>query len=382
MKIIVGRKEILESASLANFLVSAKTIEDIFKNIKIEAQEKSVSIYGTDRETILKYTVGEVEVEEKGTALIPAQKVVDVLTKVLDDKVTVISDKRGEGSGITITTERGNFKILGLPPEEFVEFPEVDWKDAVEVEPGALSDMVKKTVFAASPERTRYALNGIFVKFGEKRLEVVATDGKRLAKTERATGEKKEPSPGVIASLKCMHLLERICAMAQSAGETTVSLKVLENQICARTSNCVVVSRLVEGHYPDYESVIPKDCDKTLKIDVKEFVQLISEGAALGDRESQSVKFSFKSGKMTLSSRSANADEAKVEASVNYEGEDIEITFNPLYILEPLKAFEQVVIKFSFKESGSAAVLTVLPVEEEKPLGYTYVYVVMPLDIH
>lgn len=381
MKAIIGRKELLDSVSLTNFLVSARTIEEVFRNIKIEAKGGSIHIYGTDRETVVKQTIEEAEIEEEGVVIVPAQKVLDVLTKVLDDKITMISNGSADSNAITIMTERGSFRILGLSPEGFMEFPEIQWTGTIQIEPSAFSDMIKRTTFAAALERTRYALNGIFVKIGEKKVEMVATDGKRLAKMERGLGEKTQAIPGVIIPIKCMQLLERVCAAAQNRGDTTVALKVLENQICAKTSGCTVISRLVEGHYPDYEAVIPKDCDKTLKIEVKEFVQLVGEGAALGDRESQSVKFSFQKGKLSLSSRSSTADEAKVECAVNYEGEDLEIAFNPVYILEPLKAFDRVVAKFSFKESGSAAVLTVLPAEGEEPLKYDYTYVIMPLDI-
>ena len=381
MRASIGRKEMLDSVSLTNLLVSARTIEEIFRNIKIEAVGKTISIYGTDRETLIKQDIEEAEIEEEGVVIVPAQKVIDVLTRILDDKVTISCDKSGETNAMTITTKRGNFRILGLSPEGFIEFPEVDWTGAVEIEPFTLSDMIKRTIFAAALERTRYALNGVFFKVGEKKMEMVATDGKRLARIEKGLGEKTQASPGVIAPVKCMQLLERVCASATSKGDATVALKVLESQICAKTSRSTIISRLVEGHYPDYETVVPKDCDKSLKIDVREFIQLVGEGAALGDRESQSVRFLFKKGEMSLSSRSANADEAKVECSVEYEGDDLEIAFNPVYILEPLKTFDRVIAKFSFKESGSAAVLTILPIKAEEPLNYTYTYVVMPVDI-
>ncbi|MFH1421394.1 MAG: DNA polymerase III subunit beta, partial [Planctomycetota bacterium] len=174
MKITVERKVLLEAVSIANFVISAKTVEEIFRNIKLEAKENTLFIFGTDRDTLIRQKVAEVEVEEEGSIVVSAQKVIDVLTKVLDEKINISADIEKEDRFISITTKRGKYKIFGINPEDYVEFPEVDWSNSIEIAPHDLYNMIQKTIFAAAAERTRYTLNGIFIKIGEKKIDMVA----------------------------------------------------------------------------------------------------------------------------------------------------------------------------------------------------------------
>ncbi|MFH1422317.1 MAG: hypothetical protein ABIH42_06345, partial [Planctomycetota bacterium] len=208
----------------------------------------------------------------------------------------------------------------------------------------------------------------------------VATDGKRLAKIEKTLEGKREALPGVIVPVKCMQLIEKICVTSQNKGETVAKIKILESQICAETGNSIIISRLVEGHYPDYEAVVPKDNNKFLQVDVKEFSQLISEGSVLGDKESNSIKFTFEGKKIVLSSRSVNVGEAVVESEVDYDGDNLVTAFNPVYIQEALKAVEGGVVKFEFKDGESATAMTIVSLVADTSLNYSYIYVVMPLD--
>lgn len=367
MRVKADRKELVGATTLAQGIVPSKTSRPILQNFLLSTENNHLIVQGTDMEIGISLTIEKVEVEEKGSVVVPALKVVDVLSKVLDTEVELYT----EDLALRILTSRGNFKILGDKPEEFPSIEEPDWSGAFKVEGETLAEMVKKIVFAAATERTRYALNGIFLLVKGKKAEMIATDGKRLAKIVRPVDTKKDHD-GVIIPTKCVSYLERMSLAAGDGGHASVEILMKEDSLFARTKNAILTSRLIEGHFPDYEAVVPKNCDKVLTVKVKDLQQAVIEGSLLGDRESHAVRFHFKDDKLFLSSRSPDMGEAQVELPVKYEGEDLEIAFNPDYLLDALKAIGGGEVKFKFKEGSSAALMDP---------GNNYLYVIMPVSI-
>jgi DNA polymerase-3 subunit beta len=366
MRVKAERKALQEAASLVQGIVPSKTSRPILQNFLFEAKDNHLFIQGTDMEVGISIKVEKVEVLEEGKAVVPASKVVEILSKIQDEKVEIYT----EDQAIRIQTPHGNFKVLGDKPEDFPAMDDCNMDDAFEIEGETLAEMVKKTVFAAAMERTRYALNGIFVVVKDKKLEMVATDGKRLARIVRPATEAKSHD-GAIVPTKCINYLEKISLAAGEGGHAAVRMLIQENTIYASTSNSVLTSRLIEGHFPDYEAVLPKGTENVLTIEVKELQQAVIEGALLGDRESHAVRFNFKGGKLTLSSRSPDVGEGQVDLEVKYEGGDLEIAFNPEYVLDVLRALGGGEVKFKFKDGSSAALIDP---------GNNYIYVVMPVS--
>ena len=366
MRVKSDRKGLQEAASLVLGIVPSKTSRPILQNFLLETRDNHLVIQGSDMEVGISVTVEKVEVEEEGKAVVPASKVVEILSKVQEESVELYT----EDQALRIRTSRSNFKVLGDKPDDFPAMDEPDWNEAFEIEGETLAEMVKKTIFAAATERTRYALNGIYLVVKKNKAEMVATDGKRLARIVRPVSQGKERD-GVIVPTKCVNYLERISLMAGEGGHAAVKILIQENSIFARTTNSILASRLIEGHFPDYEAVLPKSTDKLLTIDVKDLQQAVIEGALLGDRESHAVRFSFKGNKLTLSSRSPDVGEAQAEIEVKYEGGDLDIAFNPDYVLDVLKALGGGEIKFKLKESSTAALMDP---------GNNYSYVVMSVE--
>jgi len=367
MRVKVERKELHEATSLVHGVIPSKSSRPMLQNLLVETKDNHLVIHGTDMELGISFSVEKVEVEEEGKAVVRASKVVEILSKVLDEKVSLYT----EDQALRIQTSRGNFKVLGDKPEDFPPMAECDWSDAIEIEGETLSEMVRKTVFAAATERTRYALNGIFFLVKKKKAEMVATDGKRLARIVKPVAATKDQD-GVIIPTKSINFIEKMSLAAGKGSHAAVKMLVHENTVFACTENAVLTSRLIEGHFPDYDAVIPKNTDKTLAIDTKDLQQAVIEGALLGDRESHAVRFNFKDGKLALSSRSPDVGEARVEIDVSYEGGDLEIAFNPDYIHDVLRALGGGEVKFKFKESSSAALIDP---------GGNYTYVIMPVSL-
>jgi DNA polymerase-3 subunit beta len=367
MRVKSDRKALQEAAALVLGVVPSKTSRPILQNFLLETRDNHLVIQGSDMEVGVSVSVEKVEVEEEGKAVVPASKVVEILSKVQEEKV----DLYMEDHALHIKTSRSNFKVLGDKAEDFPAMEEPNWAEAFEIEGETLAEMVKKTIFAAATERTRYALNGIYLVTRKNKAEMVATDGKRLARIVRPVTEGKERD-GVIVPTKCVNYLEKISLMAGEGGHAAVKILLQENSMFARTANSVLASRLIEGHFPDYEAVMPKSTDKVLTIDVKDLQQAVVEGSLLGDRESHAVRFNFKGGKLTLSSRSPDVGEAQAEIDVKYEGGDLDIAFNPDYVLDVLKALGGGEVKFKFKEASTAALIDP---------GNNYTYVVMPVSV-
>ena len=367
MRVKADRKSLQEATALVQGIVPSKASRPILQNFLLETRDNNLLVQGTDMEAGISVVVEKVEVQEDGKAVVPASKVVEILSKVLDESVDLYT----EDQTLRIQTSRSNFKVLGDKPEDFPAMKECNWEDAFEIEGETLAEMVKKTIFASATERTRYALNGIFLVVKKGKAEMVATDGKRLARIIRPVTSKNE-HPGVIVPTKCINYLEKISLAAGEGAHAPVKILIEENSIFASTSNATLTSRLIEGHFPDYEAVLPKGTDNVLTIAVKDLQQAVVEGALLGDRESHAVRHSFKDGKLTLSSRSPDVGEARVEMDVSYEGADLDIAFNPDYLLDVLRALGGGEIKFKFKDTSSAALIDP---------GNNYIYIIMPVSI-
>jgi len=358
MKFEADRKALLEAAQLVGSIVLLKSMRPILQGVLITTAENHVVLRTTNMEQSARIKMEKVEVSEEGAALVPAKKLIEVLSKVEGEKVTIETTDKS----LAVVTPRGKFRMFGDNPDDFPEMPGRDWSSALDLNGAVVKNMVDKTVFAAATERTRYALNGIFVAQGGGKLTLVATDGKRLALITRKTEGVKE-SEGVIVPVKFISLV------AGAVKNDSFKLLIEGNEICAKVDNKIFASRLIEGHFPDYEAVMPKGNDKTLKIKTEEFKQLITEGALLGDMESRAVKLQFEGSKLVISSRAPDVGEAKVEAEVDYEGGALEIAFNPDYVLDGLKAWgDDVVLKL--KDSSCAAVI----------VAENHSYVIMPVS--
>ncbi len=367
MQVTTDRKGILEAASLVQGIVPSRTSRPILQNFLITTKDNHIVFQATDMEVGISLAVEKAEVKESGSAVVPAAKVVEILSRVLDEKIELYT----EDQALHIKTSRGNFKVFGDKPEDFPSMEECDWKDAAEMEGETLAEMVRKVVFAAATERTRYALNGVYFVIKKGEAEFVATDGKRLARIVRPVVSKGEHE-GVIVPTKFVNFLEKVSLAAGEGGHAPVKILIKENSIFASTTNAVLTSRLIDGHFPDYEAVMPASCENVLSIDVKDLQQAVIEGALLGDRESQAVRFSFEDNKLHLSSRSPDVGEAKVVLDVKYEGGDLEMAFNPDYLRDVLRALGGGEVKFKFKDSSSAAVIDP---------GHKYLYIVMPVSV-
>jgi DNA polymerase-3 subunit beta len=306
-----------------------------------------------------------VRIEQSGTAVVPAQRLSAICRELPHGPVRFAWDaerreSRIEGGG-------ARFELMGQSPEDFPEIPEVGGVVGVEVDRAVLHDMIRRVSFAAAKERMRYALNGVLIKAHGERIEMVATDGRRLAYMSAACSN---PDDVVIeeAIVPTKGLLQLDKAL--STGSGPVSLSVGNNHFGGRTAEVTVVSRLVEGKFPPYADVIPKDCTCRAVIDRDALQSALKRCALITTRGAQSVRMQFSDGSLTLSARSSEGS-AEETLACDFTADDQVIGFNPEFFLEaiPVLSGESAVFEWSGKATPG------------KITEGDYAYVVMPVSL-
>jgi DNA polymerase III subunit beta len=365
MKVIAQTAALQEALAVAGSVIATRTPKPMLQCVKLVASGKSLTLLATDLEAGCRYTITQVQVEQEGEALVPAAKLTGIVRESGgEESLTIETEKeachvRGTGS---------HFKIFGYDPGEYP--PIGDFADDADFEIPApqLAEMIAKTLFATAKAHSHYAISGVLWEATGKKLQLVATDGHRLAQAKGSLGKAAARDVTAIVPAKLMGLISRICGEA----DETLSVRVDENQILVRTARAVLVSSLVQGNFPKYADVIPKDCSKKATINCTQFGHRIRQAALLTNEESSGVRLSFQSGRVTLTSRAPESGEAEVTCDVTYEGEPLEIAFSPSFLLDALRVTDSDEISFEMNATNKPAMIR---------SGSNFLYVLMPVDL-
>ncbi len=380
MKAIINRGALLEILGQAANVVPARSPKPILGCVKIstlnEPGGNALRVMATDMEVTLESTLGQVEVKEPGSALLPAMKFLEIITNAPDD--TLVLETNGDQT--TITGSDSVFKLLGFNSEEFPPITGFEGQPDFSLPASTLKTMLDRTRFAAAKEMSRYAINGVLFERKGKKLMLVATDGHRLAQTQdqvMATDAKEVSS---VVPLKAISLLERLLAHP----EHIVHLQFRENKLYvhvveqtadgkpAASAGTILSSVLVEGLFPPYQDVIPKDCDRKAALNREEFFSAVKRSALLTNEESKGVKLSFGPNQLVVTSRAPETGDARVNMKVSYSGEPIDIGFNPHYLADALKVATVDEVVLEMKASTKPGILR---------LGPDFLYVIMPVSL-
>ncbi len=366
MEVNLSRNDILNAAAKVIPAINPRTTLPVLSNILFETIGKdSVKITATDLEIGITTTL-PANVSDEGKVTIPAKKFVDIIRELPEENVEINITKN---NSVSIKSGKSYFKLMGLAHDDFPKFPKSDGKKGVEIEGTVLKEAIKLTSFAISDDETRYVLNGALVEYSGSNLKVVATDGRRLAIYEGKTNTKSEDDISVIIPAKALHELNR-----NIEENGNVKMLDLGNQVMFLIDETVIVSRLIEGHFPNYRQVIPSDNPIRVKFSTKDLLLAVKRVSILTSTESQAIKMDIlKGNKVIISSRSPNLGESKEEIDVEERmGKEITIGFNPVYLLDVLKNLDVEYITFMFSSSNKPGVIS-------GKEGYTYV--IMPMQV-
>ena len=348
----IEREEFLKGLSRIQSIVEKKVAMPILSNALIETKPTGILITATDLEIGLQgFCPAHIEKEGKATA--SAKKLYEVVKELSEREVTC---RLRENQWIEILCGKSNFKILGLAAESFPSLPTYEEEGFVDIKAHPFREMIEKTIYAVSNDETRYNLRGLFLIQQEnesgKGLRMVATDGYRISMVDRNFDqEMKGLEKGILLPRKGMAELNRLI----DEGAETIKIKIKNNNFIVRKDSVVLIMRLLDAEFPDYQQVIPVKTKRQIRMRREKFLEALRRVALLSSEKTRGVKFHFSKDTLELSSYNPEIGEAKEELAVDFKGEDMVVGFNSRFGLEALGTFgaEEVALEMDDEKSPS-----------------------------
>jgi DNA polymerase-3 subunit beta len=367
MKALCHREGLLSACQLASVAIPARDVKPILKNIKAVADDGRCTLMATDLELGIRLEVRGLTVQEAGEAILPAQRLVAILRESQDEELSIEAD----ASTCVVRGQHMEFEMPTEDPSGFPDLATFTEEKYHEVSAGVLREMIRRTVFAAAEESTRFTMTGVLWELEGEEARLVATDGRRLAMaqgTATAAGGHTTKGTMPVVPTKAMSLLERNL----QDDEEQVRVCLRPNDVLFRTERAIISSRLVEGRFPNYRDVFPKKQTVKVTLGVAPFLAAVRQAAIMVDEETRRLTFTFARHKLTLQAHGATTGRSRVELPVEYEAKQIAINFNPHFLIEMLRVLP------------SEAELLLEMVDGNSPAlfryGGDYSYLVMPLS--
>lgn len=363
MKFKAEKNVLMVGIQTVQNVISTKSALPILSNILLESQQDGLRLTATDLDIGISCVI-PVDIQEAGAITVPAKRFSDIIKELPADSVSVSTKKNNL---IVIETELCQFKIMGLAREEFPKLPELKDKEVIKLEQSSLKQMLGLTSFAVSFDETRYILNGILFKINKNNLTLVATDGKRLAIMEKKLKQDTDKEISFIIPIKTIHELNR---NLKDDGE--LSLILGTNQVLFDLGGVMVISRLIEGEFPDYKQVIPIQSNNKMKVGRSQFLLAVKRAALLSTPDYQAVKLEVFKNKLVISKSTPDIGESREELTVEYQGKELMIGFNPVYLADVLKNLSVDDIELELTDSEKPGVIR----------NNGYVYIVLPMRLN
>lgn len=363
MKFQIDRDRFLEGLQQVQHVVSTRTTLPILSNVLIEAGDGGLKLTTTDLDVGISGRV-KADVERGGGTTLPARRLVMIIRELPSSEVSVEVDDDNVAS---VRSGPSFFKILGLDREEFPPLPSFDETREFTLEQAKLRDALKKTSYAISTDETRYVLNGIFCSFKDNALTLVATDGRRLAMVEQEVEFPAGNEVDVIVPTKCINELQRLLG-----NEGEVRVRVSDSQISFELGDNILVSKLIEGNYPNFRQVIPGDPRERVTLEREVLLNAVKRVSILTSDKSNSIKLAFGPDQLQISANSPEIGEAQETLHINYKGPSMAIAFNPEFLMAPLRALDHDDVFLDLIDEMSPGVLKI-----DEP----FIYVLMPMRV-
>lgn len=362
----IEKKDIISELQLLQGIVEKRNTMPILANILIEVRDNKVNLTGTDLEVGLK-THFSANVEESGSITISGKKLFEIVKSLEEDRE--ITFKEAGDLLMEIVSGNSQFKILCLPKEDFPQVPEARFEKNIVLPLNEFQEMIDRVFYAIAHEQ-RYYLNGALMILKKDSLELVSTDGHRLAYTAKHVDkiDVENEIRGII-SKKTLSELRKF-------EDEKLEFDLDENNLFFRVKNRTLISRIIEGKFPNFEAVIPKENPHVVSLSRGELTEAIRRVALLSTERSKGIKFYVESDRIRLFSSNPEIGEARDKLDVDYRGEEMEIGFNSQYLLDFLTAVKTERIRFELKDENSAVLMK--PDTED---DIKYLYVLMPMKI-
>jgi DNA polymerase-3 subunit beta len=380
MKLSFAKNDLLNVIQTVQSCISVKSTLPILSNLLIQAEKdpkgsgSHVKVEATDLEVGVRSSV-KAEVTREGKITVPAKKFGDIIREMPDGAEIELSVE--DGKKIELKCGKVRASLVALSPEDFPVIPEFPKTGSFSLSKTIFREMIRKTSFAISSDETRHVLNGIFFSADDTQLRMVATDGRRLALISKENTKKNMNASAIIPS-KAIGELLRLLALGSSADEDKILIAPTQNQIAFKWTGggeeTVLVSRVIDGTFPNYDQVIPKTKEIELKVRTSEMLSAVKRASLFAQDRGGSVRISIGGGSLKISANAQGVGEEEEEIDVAYAGPNFEIAFNPAFLLDVLKSADQPEVRFEFTTSLNPGVI--------KPYNNdTYICVVMPMRL-
>jgi len=372
MKITIAKDQIITGLQAVQNVVSSRTTLPILSNVLLRAEGGRVEFTATDLDVTVACKV-DAKVVKPGATTLPVKKLFGIVRE-LNSEIEIEVDEKNVAS---IRSGSSYFKINGLGADEFPPQPKFKDDKKVSLPQENIRAMFKKTCFAVSTDESRYVLNGLFVSLKEGKMTVVATDGRRLALVDEEVEVGEKSAGEFIIPAKAVNELNRLF---QEKGE--VEIKLGENQASFELKDdnnenkglaVLLVTKLIEGNYPNYRQVIPGEAKERVALVREELLHALRRAEIMTSEKANSVKLTFSRNNLTITANSPEVGEARETIAINYKGNDISIAFNPGYLIDPLNALTQDEVFFELIDELSPGVIKI---------NGPFLYVVMPMRLN
>lgn len=372
MNFEIQQETFQQALDLVAGVVPSKTTLPILTSVLVDATADRLTFSATNLDISMVTSTNEASIAEDGKVAVPAGKLVNFVRSLPPGAVTV-----GVKSGkLKIEAGKASFEESCMNAEEYPNLPSTAEGEGISVPGSLLSEMINQTSYAVSRDETRPALMGILWEVREEGLTMVATDAHRLARSQRSLAWDFSGERDLIVDTGGLKHLSRIATLND---DDTTEVFLGENQLSFRAGQTLLHTRLLEGPFPDYNAVIPKDNDKHVTVDRDLLAQGIRRVSITADRITSQIRLGVEDGRLELSARGSDGSKAEDELSVAYDGDAMEIGFNFSYLLDVLKNINSPSVQFSLRSPQNAAL--VRPVDDEGNADESLLCLLMPLRL-
>ena len=357
-------------------VVGTRAAMPILGNVLIEAESGHLSLTTTNLDIGIRCRI-TADIEAEGSITLPVRKLATIVKELPQKEVLVQVESNNQAK---ITSGGSLFKVMGIATDDFPPLPTFENQHVFQLEQQDLLSMLKSVSFAQSTDENRYILNGVYFNFSDDNLTLVATDGRRLALTNFELNTNDSDSGNLILPAKTVTEIERLVGKGEGVkiafNDRQVAFEIAiddDEGDSGLVDQIYLVSKIVEGNFPNYRQVIPKETEHRVKIERELFLECVHRAALVTSEKSNSVKFKMSDNLMEISGSSTEYGESHETMAIAYTGPEVQVAFNPSFIEEPLRALTQDEIYFEFKDELSPGIVKTLN---------NFICVIMPLRLN
>jgi len=363
MKFKVDKTAMLDGLQKVLTIINPRTTLPVLSNILLEAKEDKLWLSTTDLEVSVRTTV-EAKIETEGATTLPAKRISSIFKELPSQEVEIDIDERDTAA---IQCGFSFFKIVGISDEDFPPLPRFEGNRNYTLEQGVFKEMLQKTSYASSADETRAILNGVLLSFKDEKLVVVATDGRRLALVEQEVEFPADAEGDLVIPTKTVNELLKTL---QDEGQ--IKIHASDNQVAFEFSDILIVSKLIEGTYPNFRQVIPSQSEERIAIEREGLHTAVKRVSLMANDQSSTVKMTFANNRLLITTETPEVGEARESLPIKYEGKEITVSFNPEFVMAPLRFLESDEIFMELTDELSPGVIK---------SNVPFLYVLMPMRV-